>query len=423
MLDKLSFFQFMFERNIWWIFPCTFLVGVASFSLLIMASHSRFAFIRRLFYIPARKSITNAVQLGGLPLAFTMVLGFAQVFAHPNFESFFSVLDHYSYKYWFLSASIIALYGYFDDRFELRPIVKLMLQVFSICTFALLESRVLFPHWGAFAFVVISFVGLGVINGSNLLDGLDTLTIKLSMVSLGGFFVIAYNYSIASVAVTSLVATCALGSFYLFNKEPARIHLGEIGGSFMGFSLILISCLTYTAMTRMKFGHWNAFATCLMPLLLPMIELSISFLRRIYNRKSPFKGDKYHLHHLLRNYHHFSPSHASSLFAAGYGVSMLVGFSVGHFFGPIYGCLSMSLTLITGYIMVGRKHWKTTDSMDLKPQALFDYLLKKDVSVISSLEVDDFHLEIIGEHEMEDHPESQEDASKEDNKEDIDKAA
>ena len=378
----------------------TFMAGVASFSLLIIASNSRFSFIRGLFYVPARKSITNAVQLGGLPLSITIVLGFLQVFNHNNFSSFFSVLDHYTFKYWFFSASIIAFYGYFDDRFELRPVVKLMLQVFSIFTFALLESRVLFPHWSAVAFVVISFVGLGVINGSNLLDGLDTLTIKLGMVSLGAFAIISFNYSMASVAVTTLITASALGSFYLFNKEPAKIHLGEIGGSFLGFSLILMSCLTYTGLTRMRFGHWNAFATCLMPLALPMTELSVSFLRRIYNRKSPFRGDKYHLHHILKNYHHYSPSHASTVFSLGYAACLAVGFSIGHFFGPMIGTGTLFLSLTLSYITLGRKHWSTKDAIDLKPKALFDFLLKKDVSVISSFEVDDFQIEIIGEKEM-----------------------
>ncbi len=390
----------MFERDIWWIFPCTFLVGITSFALLIVASRAQSATIRKIFYIPARKSITNAVQLGGLPLALTISLGLFQVFNHPNFASFFSVLDHYSFKYWFVGASVIGLYGYFDDRFELRPIVKLSLQVFSICTFALLESRVLFPHWSAVSFVMISFVGLGVINGSNLLDGLDTLTIKISMVSLFGFFIISYNYSIGSVAVASLVAFCAIGSFYFFNKEPAKIHLGEIGGSFIGFSLLLISCLTYTAMTRMKFGHWNAFATAMIPLILPMTELTISFLRRIYNHKSPFKGDKYHLHHILKNYHGMSPSHASTLFASGYMTCMIIGFSVGHFYGPVFGIFAMGVSLTIAYVAVGRKHWRTKDSMVLRPRSLFDYLLKKDVGVISSLEVDDFQIEIIGEDDV-----------------------
>ncbi len=398
---ELGFLSFLFERNMWWVFPFTFLVGVISFSLLIVAGGSRFKFVRSLFYIPARKSISNAVQLGGLPLSLTIILGITQAFSHQSFGSFFSVLDHYTIKYWFIGAGVIVMYGYFDDRFELRPIIKLILQVFSVCSFAMLESRVLFPKWGALAFLVLSFVGLGVVNGSNLLDGLDTLTIKLGAVTFGAFLVISANFKVGSIAVISLICMSAIGAFYLFNKEPAKIHLGEIGGSFVGFSSLLLSCLTYTSLSRMKYDELNSFAMATLPLLLPMTELSISFLRRIYNRKSPFKGDKYHIHHILRNYHDFSPSNASSLFALGHAGCLTLGFATTHFFGPIIGLLIAALSYTTSYILVGKKYWNGKDSYDLKPANLFDFLLKKDVSVINSLEVDDFEIKIIG-HEEED---------------------
>lgn len=402
MLERLGFLNFLIERDIWWVFPCAFLVGIAAFSLLIVACHTRIQFVRNIFYIPARKSITNAVQLGGLPLSLTLMLGYSQIFTHENFSSFFSQLDHYSFKYWFLSASVIIAYGYFDDRFELRPIVKLSLQIICIGLFSLLESRVLFPKWSALAFIVLSIAGLGVLNGANLLDGLDTLTIKLGSVSFLSYFVIAYNYKISSVVIASLMALSVLGAFYLFNKEPAKIHLGEIGGSFVGFTCLLVSCLSYTGLIYHRIDHVNALATAVMPLTLPMVELGISFLRRIYNRKSPFSGDKLHIHHILKNYHNLSPSNASSVFALGYGTTMVIGFCIGHYFGPIIGTISSLISLVAAYIMVGKSHWKGQDTMDLKPTALFDFLLKKDVSVISSLEVDDFTIEIIGKETEED---------------------
>jgi UDP-N-acetylmuramyl pentapeptide phosphotransferase/UDP-N-acetylglucosamine-1-phosphate transferase len=294
------------------------------------------------------------------------------------------------------SASIVVTYGYLDDRFELRPIVKLTLQISSVCLFAMLESRVLFPKWSALAFVVISFWGLGVLNGSNLLDGLDTLTIKLGSVTFISYLVIAWNFSIGSVALGSLVVLSTLAAFYFFNKEPAKIHLGEIGGSFIGFSSLLVSCFVYSYLSRLKIDSVNSMSMALLPLCLPMVELGVSFLRRLYNRKSPFKGDKYHLHHLLRNYYGFSPSTASSVFAGGYAVIMALSFTATHFLGPLFGIFFCVSTMTISYIAVGKKHWSGSDTLNLKPAALFDYLLKKDVGVINSLEVDGFELEIIG---------------------------
>lgn len=386
----------MVDREILWIFPTVFLVAVTGFSLLIFVQKSRGGYLKKILHISARKSTSNAVQLGGLPLSLSIITGVCFLISHKYFNSFFSEFDFYSIKYWLVSAGIIVIYGFLDDKFELRPIVKLSLQITSICLFAVLESRVLFPKWGALAFVVLSFWGLGVLNGSNLLDGLDTLTIKLGCVTFFTYLVIAWNFKIGSVALSSTLILSCLGAFYIFNKEPAKVHLGEIGGSFIGFSSLLVSCFVYSHIVRGKYGNLNALAMASIPLSLPMVELGVSFLRRIYNKKSPFKGDKFHLHHILRNYYGFSPSYASSLYALGYGLVMVAGLTFTHFLGPVLGLPIVIFLLTFGYVMVGKKHWKGDNTLDLKPAALFDYLLKKDVGVISSLEVDDFHIEIIG---------------------------
>lgn len=396
MFEHFSFFQFLIDRDLWWIFPSVFAVGFTLFTGLYLVQRSPVRLLKKVLYIPARKSITNAIQLGGLPLSMAIILGVVQIFNHQHFHSFFSDFDYYSIKYWLVSSVVVVGYGYLDDRFELRPIVKLSLQIFSICLFAMLESRVLFPKWGALAFVVISFWGLGVLNGSNLLDGLDTLTIKLGTVTFMSYLVMAYNFKIPSATIGSLVGLSALASFYIFNREPAKIHLGEIGGSFVGFTSILVSCFVYSFLTRMRVDHVNAMAMTLTPLSLPMVELGVSFLRRLVARKSPFKGDKYHLHHLLRNYYKLSPSTASTVYAAGYAVIMAISFSITHYFGPVSGFICVIALMVMTYIGVGHKHWKADSRINFRPNAIFQFLLKKDVGVISSMEVDDFEIEVIG---------------------------
>lgn len=359
-------------------------------------------FLRKLVYVPARKSTSNAVQLGGLPLSMSIIVGLFYFYTHDHFLSTFSELDHYGIKYWFLSAGIVMAYGYLDDKFELRPIVKLSLQILSIALFAVLESRVLFPKWGALAFVVSCFWGLGVLNGSNLLDGLDTLTIKLGTVTLLSYGVIALNFQIAPVIFGVGIGLSALASFYLFNKEPAKIHLGEIGGSFVGLFTLLLSSFIFTHMSQRGYAPLSSLSMALFPLSLPMSELGVSFLRRLYNKRSPFSGDKYHLHHILRNYYGLSPSRASSFFALGYAATMIISFSITHYFGPLIGIFSLVTLMVCSYIRVGYKHWQGDDHIDLNPASLFDYLLKKDVGVINSMAVDDFEIEIIHSHHEED---------------------
>ncbi len=417
----------IFHSEYFWVYPTVFFTCIAGFSLLLMSKNPSSGILRKALYVPARKSTTNAVQLGGLPLSIGIISGVLLFFFHPHFSSLFSRLDMYSIKYWSLSAMIVMAYGYLDDRFELRPIVKLGLQIGSIGIFAVLESRVLFYNWSALALVICMFWGLGVLNGSNLLDGLDTLTIKLACVTYLTYSVIAFNFRIAPLMLMSFVGMSALAAFYIFNKEPAKIHLGEIGGSFVGLFTLLLSSMTFTHMFSKGYAPLSCLTMALFPLSLPMTELGVSFLRRIYNKKSPFSGDKYHIHHLLRNYHGFGASQASSLFAIAYAVVMISGISVTHFYGPMTGLIFQITTMISSYVIVGRKHWKGEEHLDLTPASLFDYLLKKDVSVINSLQVDDFEIILLEDNQegLSDNPslEEDEDSRKHNKDDDFKKAA
>jgi hypothetical protein len=94
MLDyfqsKLTFFSFMLERDIFWIYPTTFLSAFAGFCMLYYIQKSKGGLIKSLLHIPARKSATNAVQLGGLPLSLSIMAGIVFLYNHDAFSSFFS---------------------------------------------------------------------------------------------------------------------------------------------------------------------------------------------------------------------------------------------------------------------------------------------------------------------------------------------
>jgi UDP-N-acetylmuramyl pentapeptide phosphotransferase/UDP-N-acetylglucosamine-1-phosphate transferase len=407
MITKLYSLLPLFES----ITPVLFLLGfvfsfaTCGFLFLKFVDQGNSKALKRIFSIPARKSTTNAIQLGGLPLSLAMMSGLTLCLVIPGITSYFSFVDQTLIKYWLVSSTIVVLYGHLDDKYELRPIVKVMMQVVSVCLFTLLASQSIFPRWSSLAFVVLSFWGMGVLNGSNLLDGLDTLTIKLGSVTMSSYLFIGLYYQLPDVMVTSSIALSALVAFYYFNKEPAQIHLGEIGGSFVGFVALLNSCLLFKGLTQgsAAFSTVNIFSLSIIPLSLPMIELSISFSRRLYNRKSPFSGDKYHLHHILRNYHDLTPSNASSVFAAGHLLCLSLGFGTlvwsDHPFAAVIGFFVTNIGLVSSYLAIGAKHWQGQNVIKLRPAALFDYLRKKDVAVISSQECDEFKLEILTDSE------------------------
>ena len=379
------------DQAIFFFFVAVFALGTFGLSFLFWITKKKSLWLKKYLTIPARKSTTNAVQLGGLPISLTiffssLYLIYSSSRIDGNFEL---VLSRWSY----CSLFIIA-YGYLDDRFELRPIVKLIMQLFCVLSFALLTAEIFTRYQSVLSFLIVFVWGMGTVNGSNLLDGLDTLTIKLTTSILLFYFCCSLIFQIPPLMWVTCMIAAGILSFYFFNREPAKVHLGEIGGSYMGMSFLLLSSFLYLGLIP-KYGHIESCGMALLPLTLPMVELGISFLRRIYNRKSPFRGDRLHVHHILKNYHNFSASISSSIMMLGHLFSLTVSGLVAYAINPWLGYFCHLTLMISMYLSIGVKYWKGSDTLDLSAKSIFQYLRKKDVMIIDSSKIDDFQITIM----------------------------
>jgi UDP-GlcNAc:undecaprenyl-phosphate GlcNAc-1-phosphate transferase len=83
-----------------------------------------------------------------------------------------------------------------------------------------------------------------------------------------------------------IIAGAALG-FLVFNFYPAKIFPGY-GATSIYLLLGVASILTSTK-----------FATAILVMGVPLVDFAFTIIRRIMNKKSPFRGDRKHLHHIL----------------------------------------------------------------------------------------------------------------------------
>jgi len=197
-----------------------------------------------------------------------------------------------------IGAFIIAGMGFVDDIVNLRPTVKLVLQMFAafVCVrFGLVIDAVTWP-------VTQTYMDLGWLgppltmlwivlctNAFNLIDGLDGLaagvTAICSFFLLAGSILFFTAEPAAAVILTALIGAC-LG-FIPFNFNPARIFMGDVGSQFLGFILATVSILGY-----FKLQTVVAFA-------LPLADTGFAVIRRLAHGQSPFHADKGHFHHRL----------------------------------------------------------------------------------------------------------------------------
>lgn len=234
-------------------------------------------------------------HLGGIAvfLAFVVSMIFAELF----FEQLtFGVMPLSA-----LLASALAFFllGVWDDiRWKhistINPRLKLLLLVvvslsaafilkFSGVTFLFIPFIVVEI---AFAFLYI----LGLVNAINFEDGLDGLAGGVGSLSLLGFVVVGAITGSPFVFSVALVCLGGFLAFLVFNFPPAKIFMGDGGAFFLGFVLAFLAILLSRPYDIVSVAG---------PLLIigvPIFDTAATITRRIFNRTSPFLGDRDHLY-------------------------------------------------------------------------------------------------------------------------------
>ena len=136
---------------------------------------------------------------------------------------------------------------------------------------------------------------VGICNSINFFDNLDGGAAGTVAVVTLGIFYIAYNQGQESVSALAITTAGATLGFLIWNKQPAKIYMGDAGALFLG---VVISVLTIRVNPGIN-PSWKSLV--LMPILLavPILDTTVAVTSRIYRRLSPLTGGKDHLSHRL----------------------------------------------------------------------------------------------------------------------------
>ena len=148
------------------------------------------------------------------------------------------------------------------------------------------------PHW--LSLPVTVFWLLACTNAVNLIDGLDGLAAGLGIFATAtalGAALIQHNIGLA-LAVVPLLG--ALLGFIRYNFNPATIFLGDSGSLFIGF---LLGCLG--VFWSQKSATLLGMTAPLIVLAVPLLDTSLSIVRRLLRKKPIFSPDRGHIHHRL----------------------------------------------------------------------------------------------------------------------------
>ncbi len=215
-----------------------------------------------------------------------------------------------SLRGYFLGLAILVLVGFLDDFKEMGHKRKFMAQI--IATGAMIYfSEVALVNFGdllgigelsvpagyGVVWLITIFCVVGVTNAINLIDGLDGLAGGLSLIAFIFFAIHAYLAGSHVLLLLNLALAGAVLGFLRFNWHPSVLFMGDAGSLCLGFSLAFMAL----ALTQAK-GSPVSPVVPLLILAVPITDTIIVMFKRIMKGNSPFKPDKYHLHHIFLRY-------------------------------------------------------------------------------------------------------------------------
>lgn len=205
-----------------------------------------------------------------------------------------------------IGACIIVAVGVVDDAHPLGAGVKFILQIVSALiavwhgvVIQTIANPIAFmdnPYWnfGIWAVPITVIWIVAVTNSVNLIDGLDGLADGVSTIGAFTMLIIALMMGDLEIAVITAALVGACVGFIPYNRNPAKIFMGDTGSTFLGFMLATVSVI----------GLFKLYAVIsfIVPFIIlgfPIFDTASAFTRRILKGQNPMKADRSHTHHKL----------------------------------------------------------------------------------------------------------------------------
>ncbi|HYO49165.1 MAG TPA: MraY family glycosyltransferase [Chloroflexia bacterium] len=194
-----------------------------------------------------------------------------------------------------LGATFMSALGVWDDKWGMRPIVKLMGQILAASVLFFTGVQVAFLRIDILNYFATVLWVVTITNALNLMDNMDGLAGGVAAVASIFFFLIASltdQYLVAPLAAV-LVGACV--GFLSYNLRPQSVFMGDTGSLFLGFMLAAVGM-------KLRFPDNLDIVTWMVPLLVlgvPLFDTTLVTLSRIRRGIPISRGGKDHFSHRL----------------------------------------------------------------------------------------------------------------------------
>ncbi len=220
-----------------------------------------------------------------------------------------------------LFSFLILLLGIFSDLKQIKSALsRFLIQISLVLSFVIFNDLQLLNtkiylldkllSYEVFNYLFVSFCILIVINGSNFLDGLNTLNIGYYLlITLAIYYLEAYNFILLNEELINYILIVLAISFFL--NSINKIYLGDAGSYLLGFTFSIFLIDIYLENSQI-----SPFFIIVL-LWYPSFETLFSIIRKNIMNKSPMRPDSNHLHQQI-----FYVIHKNNIFNK-YGSNLL----------------------------------------------------------------------------------------------------
>ena len=213
-------------------------------------------------------------------------------------------------QYILVSILIIFFVGIIDDLLVLSPFRKIVGQIIATSVIIFLGDLKIdsmhgvlgiydLPFWIAILFTI--FVVIVIVNGFNLIDGVDGLASGIGVISSCSFGIIALLMGQSDMAIIAFTLMGSLLGFLRFNFYPAKIFMGDTGSLVVGMilSVLAINSIRYGLVSEtIKLPNKGPLLAIVI-LAIPLFDSLRVFFVRILNGRHPLSPGRGHIHHAL----------------------------------------------------------------------------------------------------------------------------
>jgi len=357
-----------------------FLICFLILNLIDKSSKKKISFIN----IEAKKSPTNAKLLGGLGVSCSLIVSMAYLTITALSPSELKVI-----KSSIIPIILVTLYGFIDDKYEIRARQKLFFQILAVGILSLSSFNPLKDISTFLYFSISMSVGLALLNGTNLIDGLDTSLIKIGAITSCGFIYLGLHFASDITILISLTTIFSLFAFYFFNKVPAKIYAGEIGGAILGLTFFIQGQIIFLTSQSIyeKMTPLSSLSLICIAAIYPLAELGITFARRLYFKSATFCGDHLHLHHNLKSCFNLSTNQTTTFLLFINITLVFIGFILSNFVSPFIALATSCSLFMTFYIYISYPFWNKKRTQE-QNELFFINLKDSPIYILNSDEIE-----------------------------------